>query len=687
MSESHDELLTTRHLRALGALDLTGLDSANAAAVLSQPKRLALLVYLAMAPSPYYRRRDTVVSLFWPELDEQHARGALRQALRFLRQALGAEVLVSRGLDEVGVSRRLLAFDVHEFEHAVAMGDRETALEVYAGTLLDGVHASGVAEELESWIAAERKRLRMSARECAGALADEARTQHDSVGSARFAHRAYDLSGHDERDVIRLLHVLSEAGDRSSALRLHDEYARELQELAGALPSPDVQELVEKIRIGSLLRRPAVLPSSQYAPAVDTSSVTQSASVAVSLPVQPIDGGEQASRAPAPLRLRSFSAMMLGLLLLVTAGLVMRRSSAALPASRVAIAAPETFGPTRLDTASVAAREAYVRGVEFGGRRDTIHIRMARDEFLRAIDADPAFADAWVGLSSAYGALAQFGAMPSTEAFALADAAARKALALQPESGKARVRLGATIAFYNWRWAEGERLIREGIARDSMWAEAHDLLADLLRLESRYDEALVEERIAMRLDPLSRHYQFQLGHIQLCAGRNAEALETARAALRLASPYRDGHLLASNALLFLGRYRESLYELALADEAPTAPRFAHVTNDEDAHRILDSLDRAAAEARVRQLEQLPAGTFVSPLKRADAYADVGRWPEVFHWLGEAVRVHDVMLKNQNCQTEFDPIKSDPRYAATMRAVGLPLDGPHQHAAHPERAVR
>jgi tetratricopeptide (TPR) repeat protein len=192
----------------------------------------------------------------------------------------------------------------------------------------------------------------------------------------------------------------------------------------------------------------------------------------------------------------------------------------------------------------------------------------------------------------------------------------------------------------------------------------------------RYDEAFAEERTAVRLDPLERHYQFQLGHIQLCAGHNADALATARAVLRLGSPYANGHALAANALLNLGRYRETLDELALANDVPAAQRLAAPVEEQEAHRFLDSLGRAGADANLRHLEQLPPGSFVSPLKRATVHAAEERWPDVFRWLREGVRVHDVILKNQNCETAFDPIKSDPRYLAIMREVGLQRDSPH-----------
>src|SRR2546426_8861371 len=81
----------------LGGLNLLGVGGHELKSVLAQPKRVALLAYLAAATPKRLHRRDSLVALFWPELDQEHARAALRQALHGLRHALGEGVLVSRG--------------------------------------------------------------------------------------------------------------------------------------------------------------------------------------------------------------------------------------------------------------------------------------------------------------------------------------------------------------------------------------------------------------------------------------------------------------------------------------------------------------------------------------------------------------------------------------------------------------
>ncbi|MHC4610926.1 MAG: hypothetical protein ACYS7M_11335, partial [Planctomycetota bacterium] len=92
---------STPTLRTLGSIELIGLDARSAAAIISQPKRLALLVILAAESGLV--RRDRLLPLLWPELSEPRARAALSTSLSYLRRFLGDGVITNRGAQEVGV--------------------------------------------------------------------------------------------------------------------------------------------------------------------------------------------------------------------------------------------------------------------------------------------------------------------------------------------------------------------------------------------------------------------------------------------------------------------------------------------------------------------------------------------------------------------------------------------------------
>ena len=124
--------------RTLGGLELSDSQGRDLHGLLSKPKRLALLAYLASHNHHASRRRDSVVALFWPDMDAAHARGSLRQALRFLRRELGDGVLNGRSEEEIGLEPHSFECDAVTFEQACDAGRLSEALQLYRGDFLDG---------------------------------------------------------------------------------------------------------------------------------------------------------------------------------------------------------------------------------------------------------------------------------------------------------------------------------------------------------------------------------------------------------------------------------------------------------------------------------------------------------------------------------------------------------------------
>ncbi|UCC48995.1 MAG: hypothetical protein JSV41_02125, partial [Gemmatimonadota bacterium] len=234
-------------LRVLGSLDLRGAGGETLLSVLAQPKRVALLTYLAV-PSPHgFQRRDKLLGLFWAERDPEHARAALRTALYFLRQSLGEEVLVSCGDEEVGLAEAAVWCDAVAFEAALDAGEPEKALELYRGDLLEGFYVSE-APEFEKWLESERSRLRSRAAEAAWRLAAEEEGKGNGVEAAHWARRAAALTPDDESALRRLVELLGRLGDLGGAVREYEAFAKRLKEELDLEPSREMQALIASIR-------------------------------------------------------------------------------------------------------------------------------------------------------------------------------------------------------------------------------------------------------------------------------------------------------------------------------------------------------------------------------------------------------------------------------------------------------
>lgn len=233
--------------RLFGGLELIGPDGRDVHAVLAQPKRLALLAYLAVASPHGYHRRDTLLALFWPELDQVHARRALNRAIYFLRSALGDATIVSRGNEEIGVARDQVWCDVRAFAEALARSRFENALNLYRGDLLVGFFLEEVPQ-FERWLEEQRSALRAQAASAARARTGECEASGNFTPAIGFARRAADYAPDDERALRRLIAILVKAGDRAGALRAYEAFAARLAAELGAVPSVETRSLIERLR-------------------------------------------------------------------------------------------------------------------------------------------------------------------------------------------------------------------------------------------------------------------------------------------------------------------------------------------------------------------------------------------------------------------------------------------------------
>jgi DNA-binding SARP family transcriptional activator len=236
-------------LRAFGALDLRDAEGAPLGSVLGQTKRAALLAYLLLSRPGELHRRDTLLALFWPETDQERGRKALSQALSFLRREVSEEVLVTRGVEEVGVDSGRVQCDVLAFQEALRGEDWAGALDLYRGDLLDGLHVKG-APEFVDWVDRERVRLREAAAGAAWRLAHQLIGEGKLVESERMAQRALGLVATDESPVRAFIEALAQGGDRGATLRFYVKFKGVLERELGVEPAPETEALVQAVRDG-----------------------------------------------------------------------------------------------------------------------------------------------------------------------------------------------------------------------------------------------------------------------------------------------------------------------------------------------------------------------------------------------------------------------------------------------------
>jgi DNA-binding SARP family transcriptional activator len=231
--------------RILGPLELRDTTDGDLQSVLARPKQIAFLAYLALAGG--LRHRDELLGVFWPETSQARGRRALSQALYLLRRGLGDDVILSRGSEEVGVDSERLWCDAVEFEKRYAGGERSSALDLYRGDLLNGLHLDD-APAFEEWLLDQRDRLQRLAVQAGSELAGELVARGEGVEAAYWLRRALRWEPYDEELLRKLLALLERLGDRAGVVREYDAFARRYQEELALEPEPATRAIVTRAR-------------------------------------------------------------------------------------------------------------------------------------------------------------------------------------------------------------------------------------------------------------------------------------------------------------------------------------------------------------------------------------------------------------------------------------------------------
>lgn len=210
-----------------------------------QRHRLALLALLG-GGRPAGLSRDKLLAFLWPDRDNEHARGLLKQAVHALRRALGEDAILSTG-DVLRLNPEVIRADVREFEAALARGDAARAVALYAGPFLDGFFLAD-APEFERWVEHEREQRGRAYGRALETLAEAFERERDTLGAvewwkARAAHDPYD-----SRTALRLIRALEASGNRAGALQHAAVHERMLQEEFGVGSPPELCAAVEALR-------------------------------------------------------------------------------------------------------------------------------------------------------------------------------------------------------------------------------------------------------------------------------------------------------------------------------------------------------------------------------------------------------------------------------------------------------
>ncbi len=334
---------------------------------------------------------------------------------------------------------------------------------------------------------------------------------------------------------------------------------------------------------------------------------------------------------------------------------------------KVKLLGEERSALVKRHTINQEAHNLYLKGLYFWNRRHEGGMKRAMECFRQAIDKDPGYALAHVGVADTYNITGMFGYLPPKEAFPKAIAAAKKALEIDDTLGEAHASLGFAKTFYEWDWSAAESEFIRAIELSPNYATAHEWYGLYLTVTGRFDEGINEAEKARDLDPLSLIINAIVGLLYYFARRYEESIANQKKTLEL-----DPNFLIANGWIVMA-YAEngmcdrairimSQVEASAAEHPFTLGYFGYYYGAcgqaRDALRILDILN------------ELAKTRYVSPMHQAHTLIGLGRIDEAFDYFEKAYVERDPLLTWLKVGSFYGVHLPDLQYNELLKKIGL-----------------
>jgi TolB-like protein/DNA-binding winged helix-turn-helix (wHTH) protein/Tfp pilus assembly protein PilF len=319
------------------------------------------------------------------------------------------------------------------------------------------------------------------------------------------------------------------------------------------------------------------------------------------------------------------------------------------------------------DTTNPLAYEMYMRGIFFWNKRSEDGLRKAVSYFEQAIALDPNYALAYAGLVAALNPMGYRGYASPQEIHPRMRAAAMRAVTLDPTLPEAHVALGATLAFHEWNWAEGEKEFQRALELNPNLSLAHHWYGILLEMVGRYDEALKHRQRAQELDPITPIIISALGDAEFLLGDDERALAQFHKALELDNALDHSRVDIGQIYERRGDYERAISEYRLAVQYSPTSRLANAALGHALGRV-----GATAEAKqiLREMEDTSHYRYVSQFYVAMVYEGIGDHDTALNRLEKAYDQGESSLAAIRMQPQFQTLHTDPRFQRLLQKMGL-----------------
>jgi len=316
------------------------------------------------------------------------------------------------------------------------------------------------------------------------------------------------------------------------------------------------------------------------------------------------------------------------------------------------------------------AEQLYLKGIYYWQKRTPQSLNQAVDYFTQAVVRDPQYAEAYVGLANCYNLLREYSLMPPNEAYPRAQAAAKRAIALDDSLSDAHSALGFVDFYWSWDLAGAQREFVRALTLDPNSVNAHYWYGTYLLHLGRFSESLEEIEKAQKLDPNSTSILADKGLVLFHSGQTQQAAELLKQLVAAEPDFLSPHNYLATVHLGQGEYPQYLAErrkaaTLLHDQA----RLDIVTVGEK------GLARGGAQgmwsAMLKEQQRLRADGKESAYNLARTYALLGRKQEALDELKTAYQQHETELVSMRIDVVLVSLHDEPRFRQILAEIGLP----------------
>ena len=320
-------------------------------------------------------------------------------------------------------------------------------------------------------------------------------------------------------------------------------------------------------------------------------------------------------------------------------------------------------------TTDPEAYQLYLKGRFYWDKRTPDALAKSKDFFQQAIDKDPTYALAYVGLAEYYSVVGDYASIPYSETIPKSKISAKKALAIDNTLAEAHAVLAIDYDS-EWEWASAGREFERALELNPNLARTHVLYGLHFGYLGNHDQALAHFRRAVELEPLNLNAGDNLATEYFCSKEYDKVIELSKKNLEIDPTYAKSHQSLSVVYRLQGKYDLWLEEWE---------KWASLNNDLEDMALFKAAKQEypksgfrGAMKRVVALEEEQANRiYVDPAWVATGYALLEEKERAFAFLEKAYAEKSSFLPNIKCIRDFDSLRSDPRYADLLKRMGLP----------------